>query len=120
MDEKLEHQDAENGNRNKMEQNWKNLKEKVFSTASSFSKQGQKHQDRFDKHNEHLLQLIEEKDKARQASMQCNTRSKQKAYTKTQSSVQRCTRQMKIRCWEEKPKELQSAAEYRDVKGFLQ
>ena len=66
---------------------------KVFSTASSvLGKQGQKHQDWFEEHNEHLLKLIEEKDKARQASMQCNTRSKQKAHTKTQSNVQRCTR----------------------------
>ena len=46
--------------------NGRNQGKKVFSTASSvLGKQGQKHQDWFEEHNEHLLKLTEEKDKAR-------------------------------------------------------
>ena len=94
MDEKLEHWDAECDD---LEQKWFDLRKKVFLTASSvLEKQGQKHQDWFEEHNEHLLKLIEEKDKARQATMHCNTRSNRKAYTRAQSSVQRCTVEMKI------------------------
>ena len=94
MNEKLEHWDAECDD---LEQKWFDLRKKVFLTASSvLEKQGQKHQDWFEEHNEHLLKLIEEKDKARQATMHCNTRSNRKAYTRAQSSVQRCTVEMKI------------------------
>ena len=116
MDVKLEHWDSTDGD---MEQRWEDLKETVYSTASQvLGKQGRKHQDWFDEHDMSLQKLIEERDKARQASFQCNTRSKRKTYRKAQSSLQRYTREMKSRWWEEKARELQEAADRRDMKAF--
>jgi hypothetical protein len=85
MDANLEDWDAENSD---LEQKWKILKETVYSTASNvLGKQGRKHQDWFDEHDEHLLQLIQERNKARQASLLCNTRMKRKAYSKAQGKL---------------------------------
>ena len=57
--------------------NWKGVKEKVYSTASRvLRKQTRKNQGWFYEHDANLLQLIMNRDKARQVPMQCNTRLK--------------------------------------------
>lgn len=116
MDRNLQDWDAENGD---LEENWIKLKDTVYSTASNvLGKQSRKHQDWFDEHDKHLSWLIEERNKARQALLLCNTRSKKKAYSKAQSKVQRYTRDMKTRWWEEKAEELLTASDRRDMKAF--
>ena len=116
MEVKLAHWDSTDGD---MEQRWEDLKETVYSTASQvLGKQGGKHQDWFAKHDMSLHKLVEERDKARQASFRCNTTSKRKTYRKAQSNLQRYTREMKSRWWEEKARELQEATDRRDMKTF--
>ena len=53
------------------------MKEKVYGTVNRVLCRGvRKHQDWFDEHNKHLLCMIKNRNKARKACMQCNTRLK--------------------------------------------
>jgi len=100
LDENLKCWDANNDD---IQQMWKVLRKTVFSTASEvLGNQGRKHQDWFNEHDELLRQLNEKRNKTRQAFFQCNIRLNRKTYSKAQGSLQRYTREMKSKWWEEK------------------
>ena len=76
-----------------VEENWKQLRDVVYDTAKSvLGKPDRKHQDWFDEYDERLQQLIETRNKARDAKLKCGTRSKKKVYSKAQSALQKYTR----------------------------
>ena len=92
----------------------------MYQTASDVrGHPGKKHQDWFDEHDKHLKKLLEARNTARQESLQCNTRSKKKKYSKARSELQKYAREMKSNWWEKEAEELQNTIDMKDMKTFF-
>ena len=109
-----------NNSENDIEEQWATLKDTVYHTASdALGYPERKHQDWFDEHDEHLKKLLEARNTARQKNLQCNTRLRREKYSKAQSELQKYTRDMKSKWWDEKAEKLQIAADRKDMKTFF-
>ena len=67
-----------------------------------------KHQDWSNEHEKHLKKLLKPRNTARQESLPCNTRSKEKKHSKAQSELQKYTGEMESNWWGKKAEELQT------------
>ena len=81
-------------------------------------KPSRKHQDWFDNNDKELNHLLQARNETKARLMQTNTRGNHVKLTSARSNLQKYTRQMKSRWWEEKAEALQVAADKNYVKEF--
>lgn len=78
-----------------------------------------RHQDWFDENNEEISKLIDAKNNAHKVLLSSRaSRSKTETYRKTCRELQKGTRKLKTKWWEDKAEELQYFANTNNMKGF--
>ena len=102
-----------------VEDKWTTLKKVAYGTAEdSLGKPSRKHQDWFDYNDKELNHLLRARNQTKAKLMQTNTRGNCAKLISARSNLQKYTRQMKSRWWEEKAEALQAAADKNDMKEF--
>ena len=100
MDETMDHLTT---NRMSVEDKWTTLKIAAHGTAAdSLGKPSRKHQNWFDNNDKELNFLLQERNEAKARQIQTATRGNRAKLTSARSKLQKYTRQMKSRWWEEK------------------
>lgn len=102
-----------------IEDRWTSLKKAAFDTAAEFlGRPERKHQDWFAEDDDQLNTLLKERNKAKAKHLQINTRANQAKFVQARSELQKYTRDLKSKWWEEKAEGLQLAADKNDMKSF--
>ena len=101
--------------------NWVKLRDATYNAAAEvLGHVERKHQDWFDEGDVEMAPLLTSMHNAHKAWI-CdkNSASKKSTYNRLKQEVQAKTREMKNKWWKEKSRELQEAADHRDIKRFF-
>lgn len=102
-----------------VEEEWEILKTTASETAKKIlGKPERKHQDWFDENDAKLNALLHERNEAKAQELQCKNRATFGRLARARSQLQKYTRNMKSKWWEEKAERLQQAADVNDMKAF--